>query len=138
MAQTYLQTRIREALQQAHGNRLQAQRLLQQWARDDSRLLYALAGPALPGLVARAMQGAAAPRRSRPGKPSGQAVAAGDGRAAAMAMTDLDSLVAQMGANFARSPAPAPQANAQDTVLRQISKEQLKRRLQRDHGWPSD
>ncbi len=135
MSTSYLSTRIAEAMQQAKGHRQRAQRLLQEWARDDSRLLYALAGPALPGLVARAMQGVGSTARASAPVMTPAFAAP---RKADVAAGDLDTLIAQMGANFAQGPAVAQEASRQDEVLRRISKEQLKRRLQRDHGWPAD
>lgn len=52
MSRAYLESKIKEALVQAKGNETRARAAIATLAKDDHKLLYALAGPHLNGIVA--------------------------------------------------------------------------------------
>lgn len=66
---SYIDAKVRAALQQARGDTVTAQRLLRNWAARDPELLRALAAPFIDGMVANAIaqhRTEKAPRRAPP------------------------------------------------------------------------
>lgn len=58
MADSYVETKVREALVAARGSRAVAQQMLMTWAEADDRLLRGLARPFLKAVTAAAVEGA--------------------------------------------------------------------------------
>lgn len=58
MADSYVESKVREALVAARGSRAVAQQMLMNWAESDDRLLRGLARPFLKAVAAAAVEGA--------------------------------------------------------------------------------
>jgi len=58
MADSYVETKVREALVAARGSRAVAQQMLMTWAEADDRLLRGMARPFLKAVAAAAVEGA--------------------------------------------------------------------------------
>ena len=56
MAHSYLTEKMQQALAASRNNRQAAQKLIMKWARTDTLLLAALAGPFMPGLINHAFE----------------------------------------------------------------------------------
>jgi len=102
MADDYLARAVAAALAQATGDRTAAQRLLLRRAAGDGRLLKALVGPFMPGIVARAVErhatavpprAAARPARQRP-----------------LGAADLDAVIGRLGDTIGRAEPGSPAA----------------------------
>lgn len=52
MAQEYVIARVKAALKAGKGNKMRAQKLLMQWAAEDTKLLYGLSRAHLGGIIA--------------------------------------------------------------------------------------
>ena len=85
MSDSYVETKVREALTAARGSHAVAQKILIAWAADDQRLLLGLAQPFMKAfagaVVDRALRRGAA---SRPAQPQGRSQT---GRSAAPALS---------------------------------------------------
>ncbi|MDB5365687.1 MAG: hypothetical protein JWM77_1614 [Rhodospirillales bacterium] len=96
---TYLDQKVRDALDIAQGDQNQAQRVLLGWAQRDEKLLRALTQPFLVGIVANAINhGGKIVPGLKPTKPPPAP--------RPMPAKALDSLIGQLGRNFEKSKGP--------------------------------
>ncbi|GIL38575.1 hypothetical protein [Roseiterribacter gracilis] len=96
---TYLDQKVREALDIAQGDQNQAQRVLVGWAQRDEKLLRELTQPFLVGIAAHAINHGG---KIVPGLKPGKAPPPPK----AMPPKALDSLIGQLGRNFEKSKGP--------------------------------
>lgn len=66
MSHQYAMSRVKDALEQAGGNHLKAQRLLAQWLEKDHSLLLGLVSPHMHSIITHALTHVALPQRRPP------------------------------------------------------------------------
>lgn len=67
MSHEYARSRVREAIEQADGNYMKAQRMLLNWIEKDANLLLGLAGPHMQSIVSYAIGHELADEQAREG-----------------------------------------------------------------------
>ncbi len=141
MADEYLPRAVAKAVAQASGDRKAAARLLLRRAAADERLLKALVGPYMPGIVAQAVQrhGTTA---GRTGAGAGAGTEPGPVRGRALGSADLDVVIGRLGQDIGTAavhdgPAallgrePRPKAGpGHEQALRTIAKAFARKRLE--------
>ncbi|MGQ9365006.1 hypothetical protein [Azospirillum sp. ST 5-10] len=117
MSESYVETKVREALVAARGSHAVAQKILIAWAAEDQRLLLgmaqpfmkAIAGAAVERLVRRAGAAPAARPQGRPAATAGRATAP----PAPLSREALERVLSRMGGGEAEdAPAAAARPSA--------------------------
>lgn len=102
----YAEAKVSEALRLAGGNMAKARRLIHNWMYEDPKLLLELTRPHWNGIVAYAVDRAAARAKDAPAAP--KKVAKKPEKADSFGKDVLRSFVAEHAAQFGRESAAAP------------------------------
>ncbi|AWK84801.1 hypothetical protein [Azospirillum thermophilum] len=121
MSSSYVDGKVREAIQAAKGSRAAAQKILMGWAVEDPDLLRGIAQPFLKAIAAAAIERAGRPAARAPSdRPAARPAAGGGaGRASGLSREALESLLDRMGRDpdeaspaAGRAPDPRPRPAA--------------------------
>ncbi|WP_029009912.1 hypothetical protein [Azospirillum halopraeferens] len=122
MSDSYIDTKVREALTAARGSHAVAQKILIAWAADDHRLLLGLAQPFMKAIagaaVDRAVRRGGAPR---PPQGPGRSQTGGRSTAPALSREALERVLSRMGDDSAPA-APAAAAAARPSAAAILGK----------------
>lgn len=148
----YVTGKVRDALGQAGGDAVAAQRLLLRWAAGDGRLLRGLVTPFIKGIVAHAVTraaGAAAPpalpatsapaakpaaKPAAPSRPAAPGKPVGAANRGTLTPEALDRVLSQMGKGAAPGDAPVARATPRRASLTQDALDQVLGQLGRRIG----